>query len=353
MLTGLDRSALLTAPPLHGFDAPVAGSGKSKLVDIVAVLMTGYEAPAIGQGRTEEELEKRLDASLLAGDSIINIDNCSRPLESSKLCLMLTQPRVQVRILGKSKQPEVPSNTFVCCTGNGLVLVGDLTRRTLRCSLDPKVERPELREFEFEPVVMARERRGELVVAALTILRAWLASNERMKLPPYGSFETWSRRVREALVWLGCADPCDTVESVRADDPQRSDLAAILAQWEQHLRVLPPLHRSRCNRVRHLQRLGTQCGGQDRSGERTRRLQARSALGGWLRRRAHQPPEAGHLAGQQRKQDRRWNVALSEGKARRIEDLGAAPQSQERGLGGAKWALKPSPKNCQLEREER
>jgi putative DNA primase/helicase len=235
MLTGLDRCALRTAPPLHGFDAPVAGSGKSKLVDMVAVLMTGYEAPAIGQGRTEEELEKRLGASLLAGGSIINIDNCSRPLESAFLCLMLTQPRVQVRILGKSKQPEVPSNTFVCCTGNGLVLVGDLTRRTLRCSLDPKVERPELREFEFEPVVMARERRGELVVAALTILRAWLASNERMKLPPYGSFETWSRRVREALVWLGCADPCDSVESVRADDPQRSDLAAILAQWKQHL----------------------------------------------------------------------------------------------------------------------
>ena len=73
------------------------------------------------------------------------------------------------------------------------------------------------------------------MVAGLTILRAWLVSGERMKLPPYGSFETWSRRVREALVWLGCADPCDTVESVRADDPQRSDLAAILAQWKQHL----------------------------------------------------------------------------------------------------------------------
>jgi putative DNA primase/helicase len=134
----------------------------------------------------------------------------------------------------------VPSTAFVCCTGNGLTFVGDLTRRSLRCSLDPKVERPELRPFDFEPVALARERRGELVVAALTILRAYWVSGEQVRLPPYGSFEVWSHRVREALVWLGCADPCDTVENVRADDPERNALAAVLAQWEQHLGCFKP-----------------------------------------------------------------------------------------------------------------
>jgi putative DNA primase/helicase len=134
----------------------------------------------------------------------------------------------------------VPSTAFVCCTGNGLTFVGDLTRRSLRCSLDAKVERPELRQFNFDPVALARERRGELVVAALTILRAYWVSGERVEVVPYGSFEVWSRRVREALVWLGCADPCDTVENVRADDPERNALAAVLAQWEQHLGCFKP-----------------------------------------------------------------------------------------------------------------
>ena len=235
MLSALDRCALPSAPPVHGYDAPVAGSGKSKLVDIASVVATGYDAPVIAQGRTEEELEKRLGAALLAGDAIVAIDNCSQPLESAFLCMMLTQQRVKVRILGKSVQPEVPSNAFVCATGNGLTFVGDLTRRSLRCALDPKVERPELRQFAFDPVALAREQRRELVVAGLTVLRAWLVSGDRVEVAPLGSFEVWSRRVREALVWLGCADPCATVENVRADDPERSALAAVLAQWEQHL----------------------------------------------------------------------------------------------------------------------
>jgi Bifunctional DNA primase/polymerase, N-terminal len=326
MLTGLDRCALPNSPPLHGYDAPVAGSGKSKLVDITSVMMSGYEAPAIGQGRNEEELEKRLDASLLAGDPIINIDNCSQPLKSTKLNLMLTQVRVRVRILGKSKQPEVPPNIFVCCTGNGLVLVGDLTRRTLRCRLDPKVERPELREFEFDPVVMVRERRGELVVAALTILRAWLLSGERMKLPPLGSFETWSRRVREALVWLGCADPCDTVESVRADDPQRSDLGAILAQWEQHLGLFSRHSAAdviKCATTTHVRR-------EDGTLERVARADFKHAL----------LSVAG--SGGERINHQKLGIWLASNEKKIVDGMWLCPKSKRD--GSKTWSLRPSRK---------
>jgi hypothetical protein len=326
ILTGLDRCALPNSPPLHGFDAPVAGSGKSKLVDIVSVMMSGYEALAIGQGRTEEELEKRLDASLLAGDPIINIDNCSQAMKSTKLNLMLTQPRVGVRILGKSKQPQVPSNIFVCCTGNGLVLVGDLTRRTLRCRLDPKVERPELREFEFEPVMMARERRGELVAAALTILRAWLLSNERMKLPPLGSFEIWSRRVREALVWLGCADPCDTIESVRADDPARSDLAAILAQWEQHLGLFNRYTAAdviKCATTTHVRR-------EDGTLERVARADFKHAL----------LSVAG--SGGERINHQKLGIWLARNEKKIVDGMWLCPKSKRD--GSKTWSLRPSRK---------
>jgi hypothetical protein len=236
ILTAIDRRALPTAP-LHGFDAPVAGTGKSKLVDIVSTVATGYDAPVIAQGRTEEELEKRLNAALLAGDAIISIDNCSHPLEGAFLCMMLTPPRVKVRILGKSEQPELPSNAFVSATGNGLTFVGDLTRRSLRCRIDARMERPELRQFDFDPVAVAREERGQLVAAGLTVLRAYLASDERVQVEPFGSFEDWSRRVREALIWLGCDDPCNTVENVREDDPERAALVAVLAQWKRHLGI--------------------------------------------------------------------------------------------------------------------
>src|SRR5262245_63978059 len=79
MLTALDRRSLPTAP-LHAFTSPAAGTGKSLLVDIFAMLATGRLMPVISQGRTEEELEKRLGAAMLAGHAAISIDNCGHPL---------------------------------------------------------------------------------------------------------------------------------------------------------------------------------------------------------------------------------------------------------------------------------
>jgi hypothetical protein len=76
ILTALDRRSMETAP-LHAFTAPEAGSGKSLLTDIAAMIATGALAPVISQGRTEDELEKRLGAAFIHGDQIISIDNCA------------------------------------------------------------------------------------------------------------------------------------------------------------------------------------------------------------------------------------------------------------------------------------
>jgi putative DNA primase/helicase len=46
MLTVLDRRSLPTAP-LHAFTSPAAGTGKSLLVDIIAMLATGRLMPVI------------------------------------------------------------------------------------------------------------------------------------------------------------------------------------------------------------------------------------------------------------------------------------------------------------------
>lgn len=234
ILTACVRRSLPTAP-LHAFTAPVAGSGKSKLVDIASVIAFGHEAAVLAQGHTEEELEKRLGAVLLSGDGAVSLDNCERPLFGDLLCQMLTQTRVLLRILGKSQTPELSTNTFVTATGNNLVLVGDLTRRALLSRLDPKVERPETRVFESDPVVVAKLRRPALVVAALTVLRAFHVAGRPQVPPALGSFEAWSNLVRGALLWLGCADPVSTMDELRTADPRLDDLRSVVAQWGAHV----------------------------------------------------------------------------------------------------------------------
>jgi hypothetical protein len=89
LFTAFDRRAMATAP-LHAFTSPVAGTGKSLLVDLASILSTGELAPVISQGKNEEELEKRLGATLISGDQIVSLDNCDHELSSSFLCQSLS-----------------------------------------------------------------------------------------------------------------------------------------------------------------------------------------------------------------------------------------------------------------------
>jgi hypothetical protein len=218
---------------LHAFTAPVFGSGKSMLVDLAALLATGNPAPVIAQGRSEEETEKRLGAAFIAGDAVVSLDNCDLALQGNLLCQSLTQQRLNIRVLGQSRNAEVLANAAMFATGNNLTVAGDMTRRVLRCEIDPKMERPELREFAFKPREVLRVERGRYVVAALTILRAYAVAGRPAPGKPLGSFEDWSRLVRDALCWLGEADPCETIDTTRSDDPERAQLASLLHHWSE------------------------------------------------------------------------------------------------------------------------
>ena len=230
ILTTLIRRSLPTAP-LHGFNAPTAGTGKSMLVDLVSIISTSRPAPVIVQGKSEEEMEKRLGAALIAGDVMIAIDNCEEPLGYELLCQAMTQTSLKVRILGTSLNAEVPSNATMFATGNNLTLAGDMTRRAIRATLDAGVERPELRAFDRDPLALVAAHRGDYVTAGLTILRAFHVADRPSQTVPLGSFTAWSAWVRDALIWLGEADPCETMEGMRRADPELEALTAALEEW--------------------------------------------------------------------------------------------------------------------------
>ena len=248
ILTALVRRSLATAP-LHGFNAPTAGTGKSMLVDLASIIATSRPAPVIAQGKSEEEMEKRLGAALIAGDVLIAIDNCEEPLGGELLCQTLTQTSLKVRILGKSLNAEVPSNAAIFATGNNLTFEGDMTRRAIRATLDAEVERPELRSFERDPLVMVKEHRGEYVAAGLTVLRAFHIAGRPTQRTPLGSFGDWSSWVRDALIWLGEADPCATMEEMRGADPKLEALSAVLEHWHAVIGETPINVRELINRA--------------------------------------------------------------------------------------------------------
>jgi len=234
-LTALVRSTLRAAP-LHAFDAPTKGTGKSLCCDWVGIIKTGQTPPAMSQGKDDGEDEKRLSACLYAGDNLILIDNCARPLEGDFLCSMMTQEVVQARILGKTKKVVLPSTAFVIASGNNLVTRGDMTRRVIVSRLDAHCERPEEREFNFDVRDETRKQRPAIVAAGLTLLRAYIvAGRPKTKLTAFGSFEAWSSLVRQALVWVGEADPCESREQLEEGDSEAAELVEVMDLWQDGL----------------------------------------------------------------------------------------------------------------------
>jgi hypothetical protein len=227
-LTALQRP-ILPAAPMVAFDAPVPGSGKSLLAHAASILATGDTAPMASVGGTAEETEKRLDAALLAGDPILVLDNIEAPLGGEKLCSLLTEPTVRVRRLGGSDLVSVPSSAAVIATGNNLRIKGDVARRAIVSRLDPGVERPELRAFDQDLLAEVRERRGELVTACLTLVRAYhVAGQPTITETPIGSYAAWDAMVRSPLIFANEADPVSTMERLRVADPTLAALREVL-----------------------------------------------------------------------------------------------------------------------------
>ena len=159
IMTAVLRGALPTAP-MHVFRAHAAGTGKSLLVDTAAAISTGRLCPVIAAGRSEEETEKRLGALLREGAAIISLDNVNGELGGDALAQLTERPLVRVRVLGLSEAPTFECKSAVFATGNNTVVVGDMTRRVLFCTLDAQCERPELREFEFNPIERVLAKSG-------------------------------------------------------------------------------------------------------------------------------------------------------------------------------------------------
>ena len=231
LLTTLVRSALPIAPMVL-VHAHVPGTGKSYLVDLVAMIATGRLCPVIALVANREENDKRVGAMILGGAPIISFDNCNDDLDdASILCHVTERPRVSIRILGRSEAPECEVTSAVLATGNNVAVKGQLIRRTLRCKLDAVTERPELRRFKKNALNDALVNRGTYVAAALTIIRAYLAAGAPEVCGPLGSYSDWSRMVRSPLIWLGQPDPFKSTEQTREEDSELADIREFFDLW--------------------------------------------------------------------------------------------------------------------------
>ena len=178
---------------------------------------------------------------MLEGTRLVLIDNINRPLGSGALDAVLTGTSWSDRILGKSENAHLPLLAVWYASGNNVTFKGDTARRCIPIRLESDLEKPERREGFKHPelLVWVRENRSSLVMAALTILRAYSAAGRpKTGIKPWGSFEGWSALVREALVWCELPDPGETRAELDEVDTDSNVLADLIAGWEDICREL-------------------------------------------------------------------------------------------------------------------
>jgi len=250
---GVLLSALLSAAlrpslptcPAYGIDAPAVGTGKTLLAKGIGAMSTGGDVAVMPPAKDEEEWRKRLFAGLRGGDTVLLLDNVREPLGNAAIDSFITSPSFKDRILGESTTCELPNKALFLITGNNLVLTGDTHRRVLLIRLDAKQERPFTREFAFNPQSEVIKNRRQMVVAALTIVRAYISAGSPKAAPGrIASFELWDDLVRQPLCWLmrlanesgrmglpAFDDPAKSIIRAESENPEQAKLGALLHTW--------------------------------------------------------------------------------------------------------------------------
>jgi hypothetical protein len=217
------------------FDSNVPGAGKGLLAHLISTILVGRRMACTAYSDSDEEMRKRITAIALVGDLLMLIDNIASRFGGSAIDAVITATTWKDRLLGHSEMTaELPLFTCWYATGNNIELRGDAIRRVLPCRIDSEHERPEERSDFTHPELLkdALQDRGKLVAAALTILRGYVvAGRPAVGTTPLGSFEEWSKTVRNALIWAGEPDPCITRKGLEATDSDGADRLALVNGW--------------------------------------------------------------------------------------------------------------------------
>ena len=195
MLTSVCRNVISGPVPLALFDATTQGTGKTLLAEVIAIILTGRAADLMSAPKDPDEWRKQLTSILIEAPPLVVVDNVNSTVDWPDLAKVITGEMHQDRILGKTQNVSVQVRCSWIATGNNMQLGGDMARRCYWIRMDAGCSDPFRRTgFKHERLKdYVREHRRDLLVALLTLARAWFAAGQpKSSVPPVGSFERWT-----------------------------------------------------------------------------------------------------------------------------------------------------------------
>ncbi len=239
LLTAIERP-FLPITPMFVIRSSMPGTGKGIIVRCLVRLAFDTAPVMITWGQNSEEFEKRLAALLLRAPAALSIDNANGvQIKGDLLESIITEGGADIRPLGHSEIVKVRSRPLITLTGNNPIITGDMARRSIPVDIIPRSADPERDRYPFNPTTVVSRHRARLLRAAYIIMRAFrLAGMPSQGLPAVGSFDDWSRHIRDLVYWVTDYDVSGVFHQNKAEDPRRQADAGLLAALHQHFGMM-------------------------------------------------------------------------------------------------------------------
>lgn len=184
---------MLTEPgPLLLINAPMQGSGKTLLSKILAAT---HGAVLRGNLPGDGEEQRKQLTSILTGTTapVVVWDNVAGSVRSEHLASLTTKAVWTDRVLGSTQEVSVPAKRLLVLNGNNIVLAGDLARRGVWCTIDPRMPKPwERQGYKVaNPDRWVERNRSEVLGHLLTMVRAWAVAGFPQPSRRTDSFAEW------------------------------------------------------------------------------------------------------------------------------------------------------------------
>jgi hypothetical protein len=252
----LMRPVITGHVPLAIVDAPMQGTGKTLLVTALATIAVGnVSSESIPAKENDDEWRKKITSILLAATPFVLLDNIpdNTTIDSPSLAAALTTEEWSDRLLGRNNAIRLPSRVVWTATGNNLRVSGDMPRRSYSIRLDANAERPwERTGFKIEGLERhVRANRGDLLSAALTVVRAWYTNGKpKACVPTLGSFDVWAQTVGSVLAFAGVHGFLGNLQQTQVgQDEDTQQWTAFFDAWWDEFGSAPVVVNELCKRL--------------------------------------------------------------------------------------------------------
>lgn len=200
-LTIIERT-LLPNRPTFFITAGRRGGGKSTVIEILIMAITGILPAASAWSDNEEERRKTLMAQFISGVSNILWDNIKRGSQIScphieRAC---TAMFYNDRKLGVTEILHAAASAIQFFTGNNIGAKGDLASRSLKDEIIVDRTDPENRNFKHpDPIGWTEQHRGEILRALYTVMLGNPQLDKPRDAPAKTRFKLWWRLVGSAV----------------------------------------------------------------------------------------------------------------------------------------------------------